>query len=107
MARFSYDAIRTDTARCVAQLQSILARDPELVGLIQTDPVIVTPDMDPDPLTALTPSPRSTAHAKPSTYFAEALPVLDLRTLRECQRQAFTALGRMRRQAYVIQARSR
>jgi superfamily II DNA or RNA helicase/very-short-patch-repair endonuclease len=93
VARFSYDAIRIDTARCVAQLQALLARDPVLVKLVNLSPRIEIPDMDPDPLTALTPSPRSTAHATPSTYFAQALPALDIRTLRECQRQAFTAIG--------------
>jgi superfamily II DNA or RNA helicase/very-short-patch-repair endonuclease len=93
VARFSYDAIRADTARCVAQLQALLSRDPELAGLVDPTPRIETPDMDPDPLAALKPSPKSTAQAVPSTYFAQTLPSLDIRTLRECQRQAFTALG--------------
>lgn len=93
IARFSYDAIRTDTARCVMQLQALLARDPLLATFVRASPVIETPQMDPDPLMALSPSPRAAGTATPSAYFAETVAVLDIRTLRECQRQAFTALS--------------
>lgn len=93
IARFSYDAIRTDTARCVAQLQALMTRDPLLTAMVQPNPVIETPQMDPDPLMALAPSPRATGSARPSTYFADSALSLDIRTLRECQRQAFAALS--------------
>src|SRR5215467_7746240 len=33
IVRFSYDAIRDDVGRCVAQLQAVLARDPSLAAL--------------------------------------------------------------------------
>ena len=37
--RFSYDSIRVDTARCVAQLQAVLGRDPELAALLVRPPL--------------------------------------------------------------------
>src|SRR5688572_6136096 len=43
--RFSYDAIRLDTARCVAQLQSVLELDPLLKQFVVPNPVIERPDM--------------------------------------------------------------
>lgn len=53
--RFSYDAIRSDTARCVGQLQVLLRQDPRLAPYVVENPVIESPDMDPDPLTGLGP----------------------------------------------------
>jgi len=61
VVRFSYDAIRSDTARCVRQLQAVLRQDPLLAGYLIGNPVIERPDMDPDPLRALEPSPRAAA----------------------------------------------
>ena len=56
--RFSYDSIRRDTRRCVEQLQAMLALDPLLARFVVADPVIEQPEMDPDPLFALQPSPE-------------------------------------------------
>jgi superfamily II DNA or RNA helicase/very-short-patch-repair endonuclease len=92
IVRFSYDAIRNDTARCVEQLQAVLAQDPALAPLLHPAPHIETPQMDPDPLWALTASPRAPASADPG-YFADVRTAVDVRTLRECQKQAFAALG--------------
>lgn len=89
--RFSYDAIRRETERCVAQLQAVLASDPLLATFLVTNPVIVSPDMDPDPFRALLPVRR--AEGMVHTYFARVRDAINLRTLRECQRQAFVALA--------------
>jgi hypothetical protein len=91
--RFSYDAIRSDTARCVAQLQAVLGRDTLLAGSVVPDPVIEIPQMDPDPMHALAPSPRRAPEPADGTYFARARERLDQRTLRDCQTEAFTALA--------------
>lgn len=88
--RFTYDGIRTDTARCVRQLQAALANDPVLGPLLDPDPVVETPDMDPDPLHALAPDPRRSAAASP---FDAARAAMRMPTLRLCQREAFTALA--------------
>lgn len=92
VVRFSYDAIRLDTARCVAQLQALLRLDPELKELLVTNPVIERPDMDPDPLRAIEPSPRSKPRSMDS-YFDVARGRLNLKTLRACQSEAFGALA--------------
>lgn len=118
IVRFSYDAIRTDTARCVAQLQAVLATDPQLRGLLRPSPVIETPDMDPDPVAALGPSPhprplpprgerprparKDPVTAEPRdpagpfdapSYFDTVRAGLNLKVLRACQQEAFAALG--------------
>jgi superfamily II DNA or RNA helicase/very-short-patch-repair endonuclease len=100
VVRFSYDAIRSDTARCVAQLQAVLARDPSLAALVVPDPEIETPEMDPDPLHALDEPPRragTVAVAEPSgertSYFDGVGARINQKTLRDCQTQAFTALA--------------
>lgn len=98
VVRFSYDAIRTDTARCVAQLQAVMSRDPLLNTFVIADPKVEVPDMDPDPMFALSPSPKSRAHEEASppaqgSYFDDSREGLDIRTLRECQKEAFHALG--------------
>ena len=56
--RFSYEAIRLDTARCVEQLQTVLRADPLLASTVIPDPIVETPEMIPNPLAAAAP-PRS------------------------------------------------
>jgi superfamily II DNA or RNA helicase len=92
VARFSYDSIRTETARCVQQLQAILARDPLLARFLIAEPIIEQPQMDPDPLQALRPSPYRGGRTV-SCYFDEVRDQINHRTLRECQTQAFAALA--------------
>jgi very-short-patch-repair endonuclease len=92
VVRFSYDAIRTETPRCVAQLQAVMARDPALSTLLNPNPHVEVPSMDPDPISALCPSPNAVAPVT-AGYFATAHRALDTRTLRECQKEAFAALG--------------
>ncbi|MEU4643374.1 DEAD/DEAH box helicase family protein [Micromonospora sp. NPDC023814] len=92
VVRFSYDAIRSGTARCVAQLQALLTRDPALALLVSPDPHVEAPDMAPDPIWALAPSPRA-ASPTSSGYFVGVRSAIEVRTLRECQKQAFAALG--------------
>ena len=82
---FSYDAIRSDTARCVTQLQAALARDTSLAALLVTNPHVETPEMHPDPMTALAPSPRAQALTPVTGYFENVRAAIDVRTLRECQ----------------------
>ncbi|MER6114062.1 endonuclease domain-containing protein [Streptomyces hirsutus] len=53
--RFSYDAVRADTARCVAQLQAMLRQDPLLAPLVTAVPRIEIPDMAGDPMRAADP----------------------------------------------------
>lgn len=96
--RFTYDAIRTETARCVAQLQAILATDPALAAFVNPDPQIEVPEMDPDSLHALDPAPRRrlSRQEEPvseTSYFDDVRSKLNHTTLRLCQREAFTALA--------------
>jgi len=98
VVRFSYEAIRSDTARCVAQLQAVLARDPSLAALLVADPIIETPDMDPDPVHALDAAPAQASSPPPVAveaggYFDEVRDRLNQKTLRDCQTQAFAALA--------------
>lgn len=94
--RFTYDSIRTDTARCVAQLQAVLAADAVLAAYIDPRPVLEVPDMDPDPMHSLDPDPRR-AHSQdttmPQPYFESVRARINHTTLRLCQREAFTALA--------------
>ncbi|HVB20555.1 MAG TPA: DEAD/DEAH box helicase family protein [Ktedonobacteraceae bacterium] len=90
--RFSYDTIRSDPARCVAQLQSVLKQDALLTTLINPHPVIERPEMSPDPLFGLTSTSRFTGEM-PLSYFEYVRHKLNLKTLRNCQIQAFAALG--------------
>jgi superfamily II DNA or RNA helicase/very-short-patch-repair endonuclease len=90
--RFSYDAIRQDTARCVSQLQALLRLDADLVPMLIENPVVERPEMDPDPLFALAPSPTQ-AITKMDNYFERVRARLNLKTLRACQSEAFAALG--------------
>ena len=90
--RFSYDAIRLETTRCVAQLQALLKMDPRLATHLIADPQIERPDMDPNTLHALAPPP--TRRDSPmQTYFERVRPRLNLKTLRGCQTEAFGALA--------------
>ncbi len=98
--RFSYDSIRSETRRCVEQLQAIVRRDPLLGLLLEPCPMIEPPEMDPDPMFALRPSPvrlnathGPTVAPEASYYFASVAAKLNLRTLRQCQSEAFAALG--------------
>jgi len=92
VVRFSYDMIRLEPARCVAQLQSVLNQDPLLAAYVIPKPLIEQPLMDPDPLFALTPAPRRTREIV-SSYFDSVRNKLHLQTLRQCQMEAFAALG--------------
>ena len=89
--RFSYDAIRFDTERCVRQLQALLSEDAELAEVLVAQPVIETPDdMEADPLFATMESPASSAA---ETYFDLHRDRINDSTLRTCQREAFSALA--------------
>jgi len=88
--RFSYDAIRLETERCVQQLQAALKLDPLLTKFIVAHPVVERPEMDPDPLHALAPAPNRTMS---DSYFATVRNKLNHKTLRDCQTQAFAALA--------------
>lgn len=61
VVRFSYDSIRFDTERCVRQLQSVLSMDSSLGTLVVENPAVEIPEMDPDPIHALDPSPAGGA----------------------------------------------
>lgn len=89
MVRFSYDSIRTDTARCVSQLQAVMRLDPELEQLINPTPVIEPPVMRPDPIYALAAPPRTPP--QPEEFSVPSRLVLE--PLRDCQRSAFFALA--------------
>lgn len=88
--RFSYDAVRLDTARCVDQLQAVLKLDPRLRQFAVASPIVERPDMDPSPLRAL--EPVRPDHPS-TTYFDRVRDKINFRTLRRCQAEAFSALG--------------
>jgi len=90
--RFSYDSIRSDTARCIAQLQSLLTRDAQLRGFLIPDPAIEIPNMEHGALHGLAPSPTH-LFATQSSYFDKIRDRLNLLTLRDCQLQGFSALA--------------
>lgn len=91
--RFTYDAIRNETARCVTQLQTALRLDTTLAAFIDPAPQIETPEMDPDPLFSLERSPSAPPAADGGSYFDTVRTKLNHSTLRLCQREAFTALA--------------
>ena len=92
VVRFSYAAIRLETSRCVAQLQSLLRQDPLTAEVLEPHPRVERPDdMDADPLFGLTPPPTRTRSME--TFFDRARSSLKLSTLRACQTEAFSALG--------------
>lgn len=88
--RFSYEAIRRDTARCIEQLQSVLKLDPVLRDLVVPNPIVEIPDMEPNPLYGLHPVNQPLAAM---TYFDSVRDKLNQITLRACQVEAFAALG--------------
>ena len=96
VVRFSYDAIRFETERCVAQLQQLLALDPMLAGCVVENPVVLAPDdMAADPLFAIS---RKHSKSEPAlmadnSYFATVRGKISRQTLRDCQTEAFEALG--------------
>jgi superfamily II DNA or RNA helicase/very-short-patch-repair endonuclease len=90
VVRFSYDAIRLETERCVAQLQNVLRLDSYFRQLIIENPVVLRPDMNASPLYALR---RITQTITPMTYFDGVKSKLNQQTLRRCQAEAFGALG--------------
>jgi superfamily II DNA or RNA helicase len=92
--RFSYDSIRLDTARCVSQLQAVLALDPLLLGFVVKNPHVEKPEMDPNPLFAFSPAHKTIkSMLNDSSYFDTVRDKLNLKTLRDCQTQALSALG--------------
>jgi superfamily II DNA or RNA helicase/very-short-patch-repair endonuclease len=100
VVRFSYDSIRSETARCVAQFQAVLRLDPLLARLLVQTPVIERPEMDPDPLASLRSSPTLPKEPRGgegvdgmTSYFDVVREKLNLRTLRQCQSEAFAALA--------------
>lgn len=91
--RFSYDNIRTQTARCIEQLHAVMRQDPLLNHYIQSNFIVPVPQMDPSPLYALQPSPRqSPLVAQATDYFTKARRHLNINILRTCQREALYAL---------------
>ncbi len=88
LVRFSYDSIRLETARCVAQLQAVLRMDDLLGSLLVAEPVVELPDMVPDPMHAI----QAARSGSLTTYFDTARQRINSRTLRECQREAMGAL---------------
>lgn len=90
--RFSYDSIRLDTKRCVHQLLAMMNADPLLREFVIKDPVVEPPDMSPDPLRGLAPLPERGGHM-PESVFETIRSKLKLKTLRQCQSQAFAAIG--------------
>jgi superfamily II DNA or RNA helicase len=95
VVRFSYEGIRVETARCVAQLQKVCAQDPFLGSCIRPDPPIEKPDMNPDPLFSLNPSPLQNTSLKgvQPMYFDNTRTKLNRKTLRLCQLDALDALA--------------
>ena len=96
IVRFSYDAIRSDTRRCVDQLQAVLRRDVGLAALLVDEPVVEPPEMEPDPIHALAASPSRDRQQEPrvaDSYFDQVRDQLNHRTLRRCQQEAFGALS--------------
>lgn len=90
--RFSYDAVRVDTARCVAQLQAMLRQDPLLAPLVTTVPRVEVPDMAGDPMRAADP-PRRAEPPADGAYFTNARARVDRGPLRACQDEALAALA--------------
>jgi len=90
--RFSYDAIRDDTRRCVAQLQTVLRRDPTLAGYVIDDPIVPVPyGMTPNPLGLV--MPPAPVPSVQYNYFDLARQRIDLHPLRNCQHEAMIALA--------------
>lgn len=90
--RFSHYAIREETARSVSQLQAVLGKDPVLATYLINNPIVPVPDdMGSNAfLLSTPPAPRAPAQID---YFDLARQRLDVRPLRECQREAMVALA--------------
>jgi superfamily II DNA or RNA helicase len=88
--RFSYDSVRLDAARCVAQLQAAMLLDPLLRTFVDPSPIIEMPVMEANPLYALQ---SVQAPSRPMTYFDSVRDKVNQRTLRQCQVEAFSALA--------------
>lgn len=89
--RFSYDAVRYDTARCVQQLQQLMATDSLLSTFVVQDPKVTVPDdMQADPIYAAAPP---SLVGPIGDYFSAARQRINRETLRECQKEAFEALA--------------
>lgn len=92
IVRFSYDSIRSETARCVEQLQAVMRLDPRLRTFLVAHPHIEEPEMDPDPMHALQGLPAGDPF-EAGDYFGMARSKLRLSPLRTCQQGAFAALA--------------
>lgn len=92
VVRFSYDSIRLDTERCVSQLQSVFALDYRITQFLIDNPRVEKPEMDPDPLYGLAASPEKKIDM-PSSYFETLRGRINLKTLRDCQKEGLAALG--------------
>ena len=92
--RFSYDSIRLEPRRCIEQFQSLLRQDPLLSQWIIDHPQIEVPQMDPDSRFSLAPSPGGIQQDMFATYFSSISNKLNMKTLRACQVEAFTALNK-------------
>lgn len=92
--RFTYDSIRTDTARCISQMQAMMMADPRLAPHVNPRPLVGVPEMDPDPIAGLGQSPVvATSGPVSESYFDRVRTKLNGKTLRMCQREAFTGLA--------------
>ncbi|WP_237324467.1 DEAD/DEAH box helicase family protein [Streptomyces sp. CBMAI 2042] len=92
--RFSYDAVRKDTVRCVAQLQAMLRRDPVLALWVTSVPHVEVPDMAGDPMRSADPPQGAgdPSSAPDGAYFDQVRGQVDRGPLRSCQDEALAAL---------------
>lgn len=94
--RFSYDSVRSETVRCVMQMQAVLSMDSRLADFVIESPIVEQPEMNPDPLFALSKSPflkKAATDTDKESYFEIVQTKINLNTLRDCQREALAALG--------------
>jgi len=94
--RFSYDSIRLETNRCVSQLQAVLSLDPLLLQFVVNNPLVEKPDMEPNPLFGFSSREKGMTHTtntSPKSYFDTVREKINLKTLRDCQKEALAALG--------------
>lgn len=95
IVRFSYDAVRTQTALCAEQLAAVLRTDPGLAPHVRDSFDVETPDMPSDPSYALLRRTVEQPHVLPAdaSYFDRVRLKLDSRVLRGCQQEALAALA--------------
>lgn len=93
--RFSYDAVRLDTVRCVSQLQMTMARDTLLSMYLVTHPIVEAPLMEPDPSHSFDPPPLRNLRMPQAdvSYFDTVRHKINRKTLRMCQSEAYDALA--------------